>query len=969
VSRSQPSLHPHLLALLLFALLTIVMTYPLALRAWNTVENYGDPLLNTWIVAWDVHQLVRDPLYLFQANNFRPYPNTLAYSENLLSIAVLASPFLLLTGNPVWVHNLFLLLSFLLCGWAAYLLAYDQTRSWTGGMVAGVIYAFAHYRWGHISHLQLLSAQWLPLVLLYLRRCVRRGHRPRDAVLAAGFFILQALSCIYYAFYTALTVFLYLIYMLLTRQLRLDRRLLWGALAAGGVLSILIPVAFPYFQARAAVGEFELEAQSGARLVAWITAAEGTLLGHLPPFNAFGRRSEHTFFPGLVALGLAVWGLLQRRIRLEKVFYIALITLAWALSLGPELRLIGGRGPIFKPLPYAFLYHLPGFSAMRVPARLGLLVMLGIAVLAGYGAAELYRRAGRWGPGLTLATLALMVISYCPAPLHPRPIAVGAEVPPVYRWLAAQPPGSTIVELPSASSIWFLEDGVSPQRLAHQQYFSAYHWQPLIMGYSGMYPPLFREHIIHLLHFPSREALAYLRGLDVRYIIIHWDELSGEEKYVLERGLGRFAEELAPVGWLGSDQVYALPSIEAQPPALEIYCPPTVPPSGPYYAYLLVRTEEERAIVSLRPSHFRFWFEWQDGRGQSEGGEQEAALPLTLGPGTTVIPLVLPRPPALDSQLTIAGQVGNLSLSVVEAQVLAQSHASRITHCEVDIPGLKGNLLPVEHPFEEGLTLSHVILPRGRQYTVGDTVNVLLAWRSEIEGREHMPAVSAQLFDPAGNKVAQWDMMLANGLRSQTDWRGGTVILGRHPLTLLPWLPPGEYKLLVSLYDPREGGRLLGPRLPVATLTVQRPLFDPTLIEHHQWARLGEDIALLGYRLSDAQVQPGARVALTLFWEPLGPIGADYTVFTHLLGSQGMIAQADGQACGGAYPTSHWTAGQVVEDRYEWLVPKDTPPGEYPIEVGMYLLDTGERLPVFNPQGERLPEDRVLLGSLTVKSP
>lgn len=998
-----PPLRSHLLALLLFTLLTGVMTYPLALQAWDHVENYGDPLLNTWIVAWDVHQLMRDPLHLFQANTFHPYPNTLAYSENLLTLAVLAAPLLLLTGNPIWVHNLLLLLSFILCGWTTYLLVYDQTRSWAGGVVAGVIYGFAHYRWGHISHLQLLSAQWLPLVLLYLRHFVQRGHQPRDAAMAAGFFVLQALSCIYYAFYTALAVLLYLVTTVKREAWSVGRTrscaprsTLHAILAAGAVLSLLVPIALPYLKARAQVGEFKLEAQSGARLVAWTSAAEGTLLGSLPPFNAFGRRSEHTFFPGFIALALATWGFLHTQNithNTHRGFYLALIALAWVLSLGPELRLIGGRGPIFKPLPYALLYRLPGFSAMRVPARLGVLVMLGIAVLAGWGAAEGSHRLQVIScklPKLStcnlqlaiLPVIALMAVSYCPAPLRLRPIAVGSDVPPVYRWLAAQAPGSTIVELPSASSLWFLKDGISPQRLARQQYFSVYHWQPMIMGYSGMYPPLFREHIDHLLHFPSREGLAYLRGLDVRYIIIHWDELPKEAGDELKRKLNHFAGQLLPIGWLGGDQVYELPSSEARPPELELYCPPTVPPDGPYYAYLLARTGKKRAIVNPNFIRFQFRFEWRDNSREAGSVKREAnvelrstlhalrstrhgILPLTTGPGTTVIPLALPCPPAPNSQLTIEAQIPPYAIRLTQHAIRITQYTSRNAHQKVSIPGLEGEIWWVEQPYEQELTLSHVSLPRGREYTAGDTVNVTLAWRNETEGREHVPTASVQIFDPAGNKVAQRDMVLANGLYRQEDWHTGEVILDRHLLTLPPWLPPGEYEILVSLYETRKM-RVLGPRLHVGTIAVQRPPFDPNLIEHRQWARLGKRIALLGYSLSEKEVRAGDRVALTLFWKPLSPIHADYTVFTHLLSPQGIIAQADSQPCGGAYPTSRWTAGQIVEDRYEWLIPKDALPGEYPIEVGMYLLDTGERLPAHGPEGEWMEGDRVLLGTLKI---
>jgi len=63
----------------------------------------------------------------------------------------------------------------------------------------------------------------------------------------------------------------------------------------------------------------------------------------------------------------------------------------------------------------------------------------------------------------------------------------------------------------------------------------------------------------------------------------------------------------------------------------------------------------------------------------------------------------------------------------------------------------------------------------------------------------------------------------------------------------------------------------------------------------------------------------------------------------------------------GTYPTSHWLESEVVVDRYAITVQPDALPGLYRIEVGMYLLETGQRLPVFNGQGQRMPEDRVLL--------
>ncbi|MEZ4517211.1 MAG: hypothetical protein R3C44_10360 [Chloroflexota bacterium] len=47
-----------------------------------------------------------------------------------------------------------------------------------------------------------------------------------------------------------------------------------------------------------------------------------------------------------------------------------------------------------------------------------------------------------------------------------------------------------------------------------------------------------------------------------------------------------------------------------------------------------------------------------------------------------------------------------------------------------------------------------------------------------------------------------------------------------------------------------------------------------------------------------------------------------------------------------AYPTSRWLAGEVVIDTYGIVLPEDASLGDYPLEVGLYVPETGERLPV-----------------------
>src|SRR4051794_14661766 len=77
-------------ALLLFAAMTVLHTWPLASApaTWSRHDN-GDAMLNEWIIAWIAHQIPRAPLHLFDANIFYPEPNALAFSEHMFVQALM----------------------------------------------------------------------------------------------------------------------------------------------------------------------------------------------------------------------------------------------------------------------------------------------------------------------------------------------------------------------------------------------------------------------------------------------------------------------------------------------------------------------------------------------------------------------------------------------------------------------------------------------------------------------------------------------------------------------------------------------------------------------------------------------------------------------------------------------------------------------------------------------------------------
>ncbi|MCI0476048.1 MAG: hypothetical protein L0Y55_07355, partial [Anaerolineales bacterium] len=135
---------------------------------------------------------------------------------------------------------------------------------------------------------------------------------------------------------------------------------------------------------------------------------------------------------------------------------------------------------------------------------------------------------------------------------------------------------------------------------------------------------------------------------------------------------------------------------------------------------------------------------------------------------------------------------------------------------------------------------------------------------------------------------------------------------------------------------------------------------------------LGENIWLTGYSLDRAEVAPEQTLLLTLRWQTAAPLAKNYTVFAHVIGgtnpaTQSPIwAQMDSEPVGGSRPSTGWRVGEPIEDRYGLLLPSNIPPGEYLIEIGMYDTATLARLPVFDADGKRVEENRVILGSVRV---
>jgi hypothetical protein len=129
-----------------------------------------------------------------------------------------------------------------------------------------------------------------------------------------------------------------------------------------------------------------------------------------------------------------------------------------------------------------------------------------------------------------------------------------------------------------------------------------------------------------------------------------------------------------------------------------------------------------------------------------------------------------------------------------------------------------------------------------------------------------------------------------------------------------------------------------------------------------QGHRFGDEIRLVGYSLDVSAVASGAPARLVLYWQALGEIEIEYTVFVHALDASGqLVAQWDAMPRGNEYPTTHWLAGRVVDDPHRLVLPPDLEAGAYRLAVGLYFWQTGERLPIERLDGTLVPDGALYL--------
>jgi hypothetical protein len=324
----------HAPAALAYAVLTLAFTWPVVLSLGSVVpHDLGDPLLSTWTLWWNA-QVVPFTEGWWRGLAFYPAADTLSYSDHRVGLSLITAPLILAGVSPLAAHNVAFVLSFLLSALSAYALAYSLTRDRAAAFVGGLVFGFHPFRAEHLSHLELLSSYWLPIVLLVLHRWTGAVAAPAAALdLSPGAparpwppaghalwlvalscaLSLQALTCGYYFVFSGVLIGLWLVWFC-PRDLAAARYAgLAAALAAP--LVILAPVFLRYRAAHAAQGL--------VRSITEIETLSADVIGLLTPpaqlafrnFLGGWRTPEGALFPGVGAVALVALALWQGRRR------------------------------------------------------------------------------------------------------------------------------------------------------------------------------------------------------------------------------------------------------------------------------------------------------------------------------------------------------------------------------------------------------------------------------------------------------------------------------------------------------------------------------------------------------------------------------------------------------------------------------------------------------------------------------
>jgi hypothetical protein len=583
IAKAGPVLRRHSPAAAAYLVLTLLFTYPLALRLRDAIGGgvLLDTFQNYWNLWWVGHALLDLQQNPYHATTIQ-YPFGLPmffHTYNFLN-GLISLPVQVCCG-PTVAFNLMYVFAFTMAGIGAYVLVWYLTQHRGAAFVAGLIYAFSPYMAFHLDVGQpfMVSLQWFPFYLWLLLRGLREHWRflPWAALLL---FMIGLTDWHYTVYALLLTGIVGLYEMARLRAWRpvvgvVGRLALVGALFALAMAPIVVPMLLEVQTSDYAVRDLRHSIYHSTDLAAFFAPSIfHPLWGEWASELFYGRLVETFIIGGIASLGyiplaLGLVGALGERRR--SALYALLFGVFFVLALGPYLRVFGWQSadsavPI--PLPYLLFRELPFMDIHRIPSRFVAVVMLALAVLAGLGVHWLAQRPRiaalpAWQQrGLFMLLALLLLFEYWPRPFRMTPVGLD-EIPPFYQQLAASEGDSAVLEMPDLD--------------ARAMFYQTYHHRPLMGGQLARRRghPWRRARFVGAFLRMSPEwqdagrenmpelARSALRCQDIRYVVMYNDEGTRADRRSI-RALE--AEIFAGIAPIHSDEIMRVYEVHNERP-------------------------------------------------------------------------------------------------------------------------------------------------------------------------------------------------------------------------------------------------------------------------------------------------------------------------------------------------------------------------------------------------------------------
>ena len=481
----------------------------------NIASDLGDPVPQAWQVAWDGHAVVNQPLLFWQANQFFPEKDTLAFSDALVGYTPAG---LLGSGQAASIarYNVLFLFAFALAFLAAWLLASELGTGAIPALVGASAFAWAPWRMQQGPHLHVLSSGPMLLAIFLLLRGYRR-QSPR--LIVAGFVAALWQESIGFSL-----------------GLQLDYLLLAGALiglvcwlrsgkpkptkatvlsTAGGSLLLLVgswTLMRPYLrvidsQPQALHHLRELYVFSPHLWSFMAPPKQSALYSGIASQLAdhFGTGySEKGLYLGLPIVVLTLIGLFWQGFpRALKIGLAITAAIAAVLSLGVRSSGLGHY------LPYRFLFeYAPGWQGIRTPGRIHTITTLVLAMLTAGGAALIWDRLSGSGRGNRLAVLAI-------GGLCVLVLIDGSGFPYAHPKVAKAPSALASIRGP------LFQLPAAPENNRLYLLWSTNGFTKMVNGRSTVTPESYKRALAAARHFPSPASIRTLEALGVRNVVVH----------------------------------------------------------------------------------------------------------------------------------------------------------------------------------------------------------------------------------------------------------------------------------------------------------------------------------------------------------------------------------------------------------------------------------------------------------------